>query len=158
MMQNDSSVEFVVDGDGSGGRYVFRDRNDLDELRLLTSQHAQNYIVLGETFGGGPHVCLVGQGGYEDEDWFQRPPYAEGGGASFGAHPTLSVTEFYVTPFDHLVWDRPAESVASTLSPGTLIGFILSIADLDEEGVRAETSRTACMGPSIRLYLAGHVI
>ncbi len=149
MMQNDSSVEFVVDGDGSGGRYVFRDRNDPDELRLLTSQHAQNYIVLGELFGGGPHICLWDQSG--DEDWFHLPPYAEGGGASFGEHPTLSVTEFYVTPFDRLIWNSPEESVVSTLSPGTLIGFILSIADLDEEGPRAETVHSIYRpGPLVR--------
>ena len=57
-----------------------------------------------------------------------------GVGPLSGAHPTLSVTEFYVTPFDRLIWNSPEESVVSTLSRGTLIGFILSIADFDEEG------------------------
>ncbi len=133
MLGHDSEVRFRVDGDASGGKYLFstNEIRDRDEHRLLENQHAQSYIVLGDIVGGGPHVCL---GFYGDEDWFQLPPYAEGGGASFGAHPTLSVTEFYVTPFDRLIWNSPAESVVSTLSPGTLIGFILSIGDIDEEG------------------------
>ncbi len=142
MTNHDSSVMFDVDGDGSGGKYFFfsDEIDDRDERRLLENQHAQGYYVLGETFGG-PHVCLWGQSLYNDEDWFQRPPYAEGGGASFGANPTLSVTEFYVTPFDRLIWNSPEESVVSMLSRGTLIGFVLSIPDLDldEEGPRAET-------------------
>ncbi len=139
MEQHDSAVNFRVDGDASGGQYYFN-RNEIkddEERRLRTNQHAQSYIVLGDIFGGGPHVCLVAQSG-DEEDWFHLPPYAEGGGASFGEHPTLSVTEFYVTPFDRFIWNSPEESVVSTLSPGTLIGFYLAIADLDEEG-RAET-------------------
>ncbi len=136
MRLHDSSVFFGVDGDASGGKYSFNldEVNDLDEYRLLNDQHAQNYNVLGDIFGGGPHVCL----GYSraKEDWFNLPPYAEGGGASFGAHPTLSVTEFYVTPFDRFIWNSPEESVVSTLSRGTLIGFVLAIPDYDKEGER----------------------
>ncbi len=131
---HDSSVDFSVDGDASGGKYYFsiNEIRDPDERRLLNDQHAQSYVVLGDIVVGGPHVCL----GYSraKEDWFLLPPYAEGGGASFGANPTLSVTEFYVTPFDRLIWNSPEESVVSTLSRGTLIGFILSIPDFDEEG------------------------
>ncbi len=136
MLGHDSMVSFRVDGDASGGKYAFslEEIKDRDEHRLLENQHAQSYVVLGDIVVGGPHVCLGFQTLYGDEDWFQLPPYAEGGGASFGAHPTLSVTEFYVTPFDRLIWNSPEESVVSTLSRGTLIGFILSIADFDEEG------------------------
>ncbi len=139
MFQHDSYVMFNVDGDASGGEYLFLEglspgARDDEDLRLRVNQHAQGYFVLGDIFGGGSHVCLYPQSLYNDEDWFQRPPYAEGGGTSFGEHPTLSVTEFYVTPFDRLIWNSPAESVVSTLSRGTLIGFILGIADHDEEG------------------------
>ena len=140
MSQHDSSVMFNVDGDASGGEYRFSEgRINIgagfdEERRLRVNQHAQGYVVLGDIVGGGPHVCLPAQSAYNDEDWFQRPPYAEGGGASFGEQPTLSVTEFYVTPFDRLIWNSPEESVVSALSPGTLIGFFLGIADFDEEG------------------------
>ncbi len=49
------------------------------------------------------------------------------------------MTEFYVTPFDRLIWNRPEESVVSALSRGTLIGFVLLIADHDDtEDPRAE--------------------
>ncbi len=133
MMQHDSSVQFLVDGDGSGGKYAFHG-NDIDakeERRLRTNQHAQKYYVLAELFGGGSHICLPDQSLYDDEDWFQRPPYAEGGGTSFGAHPTISVIEFYVTPFDRLIWNSPEESVVSALSRGALIGFDLVIPDYD---------------------------
>ncbi len=138
MLVHDSSVVFDVDGDASGGRYSFSSNEikDRDEHRLLNYQHAQTYIVLGDISGSDPHVCLGLQSLHGDEDWFELPPYAEGGGASFGAQPTLSVTEFYVTPFDRLIWNSPAESVVSALSPGTLIGFILSMRDYDVEGER----------------------
>ncbi len=134
MLGQDSGVRFSVDGDASGGKYAFsrEEIKDRDEHRLLENQHAQNYIVLGDISGGGPHVCLGSS--RAKEDWYNLPPYAEGGGASFGAHPTLSVTEFYVTPFDRLIWNSPEESVVSTLSPGTLIGFILAIPDYEAEG------------------------
>ncbi len=146
MERHDSYVMFNVDGDASGGEYRRFSEGSInigagfdEELRLRINQHAQDYIVLGDIVGGGPHVCLVDQSVYNDEDWFNLPPYAEGGGASFGAHPTLSVTEFYVTPFDRLIWNSPEESVVSSLSPGTLIGFYLSIGDHDEEGALAES-------------------
>ena len=145
MARHDSYVMFGVDGDASGGQYDHFSEGSIntgpgfdEELRLRIYQHAQDYYVLGDIVGGGPHVCLPAQSAYNDEDWFQRPPYAEGGGASFGEQPTLSVTEFYVTPFDRLIWNSPEESVVSALSPGTLIGFYLGIADYDEEGARAE--------------------
>ena len=141
MERHDSSVFFRVDGDASGGEHRRFSEGSVnigpgfdEELRLRINQHAQDYYVLGDIVGGGPHVCLADQSVYNDEDWFNLPPYAEGGGASFGAHPTLSVTEFYVTPFDRLIWNSPAESVVSVLSPGTLIGFYLSIRDFDVEG------------------------
>ncbi len=134
MIGHDSSVGFSVDGDASGGQYSFgpTEIKDDEERQLLNGQHAQNYNALGDISGSGSHVCL----GYSraKEGWFNLPPYAEGGGASFGAHPTLSVTEFYVTPFDRLIWNSPAESVVSMLSPGTLIGFILAIPDYEAEG------------------------
>ncbi len=141
MDRHDSYVMFNVDGDASGGEYRRFSEGSInmgagfdEELRLRINQHAQSYDVLGDIVGGGPHVCLVDQSLYNDEDWFNLPPYAEGGGASFGEHPTLSVTEFYVTPFDRLIWNSPEESVVSTLSRGTLIGFYLGIGDHDEEG------------------------
>ena len=56
---------------------------------------------------------------------------AVGAGISYGAGPTLSVAEFYVTPFDELVWDDPEASVPSSLYPGEIIGLELSVPDYD---------------------------
>ncbi len=143
MPQHDSYVDFRVDGDASGGEYLFMPIIIVgapfdEERRLLMNQHAQSYRVLGDIVGGGPHVSLWTQSLYGDEDWFNLPPYAEGGGASFGEHPTFSVTEFYVTPFDRLIWNSPEESVVSALSPGTLIGFSLTILDHDDAEIQPE--------------------
>ncbi len=143
MWVHDSSVQFVVDGDASGGKFYFylEEIEDDEERQLLNYQHAQDYHALGDIVGSGSHVCVGSS--RAKEGWFNLPPYAEGGGASFGAHPTLSVTEFYVTPFDRLIWNRPEESVVSTLSRGTLIGFYLAIRDFDVEGAwRAETAHS----------------
>ena len=138
MWGHDSSVMFSVDGDASGGKFHFylEEIKDDEERQLLNDQHAQNYNALGDISGSGSHVCLGGS--RAKEGWFNLPPYAEGGGASFGEQPTLSVTEFYVTPFDRLIWNSPEESVVSTLSRGSLIGFYLAIRDYDVEGELAE--------------------
>ncbi len=138
MWGHDSSVNFRVDGDASGGKYAFylEEIEDPDERQLLNYQQAQSYNALGDIGGSGSHVCVGGS--RAKEGWFNLPPYAEGGGASFGEQPTLSVTEFYVTPFDRLIWNSPEESVVSTLSRGTLIGFYLAIRDYDVEGELAE--------------------
>ena len=34
-------------------------------------------------------------------------PYVDGGGYSNGYGPTSSAMEFYCTPFDDLIWNRP---------------------------------------------------
>ena len=46
-----------------------------------------------------------------------------------GQNPTISVTEFYVTPFDRFVWNSPEESVISELRPGKTIGFAIRVPD-----------------------------
>ena len=60
-----------------------------------------------------------------------NPPYADGGGRVLGEHPTISVTEFYVTPFDRFVWNSPEESLVSELYPGKIIGFAIGVVDND---------------------------
>ena len=66
-------------------------------------------------------------------DWFLYPPYAAGGGGSVGENPTISVTEFYVTPFDRFVYNSPEESVVSDLYPGKTIGFAIEVYDFEPE-------------------------
>ena len=66
-------------------------------------------------------------------EWYLRPPYAEGGGTHFGEQPTVSITEFYITPFDLFVWDDPALSRVSDLHPGKFINIQLEISDHEGE-------------------------
>ena len=65
--------------------------------------------------------------------WYTLPPYADGGGTRFSENPVITVTEFYVTPFDRLLWDSQEESLVSQLSPGKTIGFKMVVYDRDEE-------------------------
>ena len=49
----------------------------------------------------------------------------------YGENPTVSVIEFYVTPFDLLVALEPDESVVSDLQAEKLIGLALRVSDKD---------------------------
>ena len=86
---------------------------------------------------------LGGFGRYRHPDeFYAHPPFADVGGGSFGEEPTLTVLEFYVTPFDLLVSDpstqidHPEDSVISDLYPGKIIGFAITIWDRDNPGPR----------------------
>ena len=46
--------------------------------------------------------------------------------------PTTTIIEFFVTPFDDLIWNSPDDSVASPLFDGKIIGFQISAQDMDE--------------------------
>ena len=52
------------------------------------------------------------------------------GGAVAGEDPFVSIIEFYVTPFDVFVYDRPEESVESELYAGKTIGFRFHVFDV----------------------------
>ena len=45
--------------------------------------------------------------------------------------PSFGVVEFYVTPFDNLIWDDKEKSAASPLFLGKKIGFCLLVFDVD---------------------------
>ena len=142
----DGGIIFMVDGDHSGGLYM---GDDLDTDMLRWYGQAQSYHVLGEVYDAGGHVDLGYRtpGLYSWEEFFLLPPYAEGGGGAFGENPTLSVTEFYVTPFDRLVWNSQEESLVSELGPGQVIGLMLSVAEIDGE----------CCADQGYLHLGGEV-
>ena len=141
MSKNDGSMVLHVDGDHSGGEFLYEmDVFDSPEEWMLHSeQQAQGYFALGEVNDDGSHVALfkdttaplVSFAGLEP--WYALPPYADGGGGSLAGDPFLSVTEFYVTPFDQLIWNSPEESVVSELYPGKIIGLKFSIRDHDDE-------------------------
>ena len=126
----DSVVHFHVDGDNGGGLYMTRFGN-LEPWRRLSNSVAQFYVAISETWDSGPRLTMGSDGG-----WCLYPPYSEGGGGQFGEQPSISVTEFYVTPFDELIWNDEAGSVVSELTPGKVIGLIIAIPDFDNPAAR----------------------
>ena len=127
----DSVVYLMVDGDHSGGRYRYVNWawcRDCPREELLENQRqAQSWLAIGEA-PDGQHLHFLGVA----NEWVAREPYAAAGGGSFGEGPAISVTEFWVTPFDDLVYDDEETSVASELHPGKVIGFEISTQDNDD--------------------------
>ena len=130
MSFHDSSVEFAVDGDHSGGAVFPEDRS---ENTLQDAWQAQVFHALGEVFDGGSQVGLFPHSHNVSDDWFSQPPFAHGGGAVVGGSPIFSVTEFYVTPFDRFVATGPEDSDVSDLFGGKIIGFNIQVSDVDAE-------------------------
>jgi len=122
------SLEFMVDGDHSGGSYN-RNNEDLtaeEKTRHFNAQ-AQKYNFTfddpEERYGGYPGPA----------DWANRVPFLSAFGQSVGSDPTLSVLEFYVTPFDDLV-ENEGDSRVSPLFPGKVIGLQIAVVDRDAPG------------------------
>jgi hypothetical protein len=145
IFSHDSSIQFLVDGDHGGEPYYYDTSCcDQDEWRLMINQKAQWYAAIGET-PDGDHVELLGtESSSRRQQAISAPPYAEGGGRAFGEHPAISITEFYVTPFDFLIWNQLEGSRRSELFPGKVIGFQLFIPDFD---VRADQRHASFILP-----------
>ena len=148
MSFHDSSVEFAVDGDHSGGAMIPEERS---ENIWQDPWQAQGFHALGEVFDGGSQVGLVPLAYLLSAEWLIQPPFAHGGGAVVGGSPIFSVTEFYVTPFDRFVSTGPKDSDVSDLFGGKIIGFNIQVFDLDSQpGV--ETIHLLAAPPSHDFY------
>jgi len=124
------SVEFMVDGDHSGGDYseVADPGWTAEEQMLNDNRTAQHYLAIADD-PDWQHIGYQGAGG----GWVNAPPYTDGAGISIGSDPTHSIVEFYVTPFDDLIWNDPGASVPSTLAANEIIGFNIAIPDFDTD-------------------------
>ena len=118
----DSYISF--DGDRSGGG-----------ASSFWASTAQWYLAIAEVFADVPQLII---GSVMDSFPFVvQPPFGDVGGGSFGQEPTLSVTEFYVTPFDRLMVgqsnqvDGLEQVVVSSLHVGKIIGFAIAVLDID---------------------------
>jgi hypothetical protein len=122
------AIEFMLDGDHTGGDYTgSADENWTDEEKKLNNNRtAQQYVAIGDA-PDGRHVGYLGAGA----DWVNALPYADGAGGSIGEGPTTTIMEFYVTPFDDLIWNSPDDSQATELVTGRIIGFQISVPDFD---------------------------
>ena len=130
MIRWDSYFSFMVDGDHSGGRYLFGPNTcegcTVEEIKLRLNRQAQHYLAIAET-------AAIRHVGYDGaSEWVIREPYAAAGGGVLGATPATTVTELKVTPFDDLIFDDEAASEASELYPGKIIGFNIETLDNDD--------------------------
>ena len=128
LWRHDGSFEFMLDGDHTGGDYTgSADDTWTDEEKTLNNNRtAQQYVGISDA-PDGRHIGYQGAG----VDWVTVLPYADAGGGTVGDGPATSVIEFFVTPFDDLIWDSEADSRASDLFSGKVIGFQISIPDFD---------------------------
>ena len=126
---NYEAIECMLDGDHTGGDYTGNANPDwtAEESKLNNNRTAQQYIAVADD-PSGRHVFYLGAG----SEWVNDVPYADGGGVSVGDGPTVSIIEFYCTPFDDLIWNSPDDSVASPLFEGKIIGYQISTPDTDQ--------------------------
>ena len=129
-MGSHDSIVLTIDGDHSGGAGI--SGSSSEETLLKSYGQTQKYFAIART-ASGPTLdndLRSEAGGFS---WKVFPPYGDGGGGVFGEAPTISVIEFYVTPFDHWgEWESVEESVVSDLAAGQVIGFAIAVHDWDE--------------------------
>ena len=125
----DSSIELMVDGDHSGGRYSyllgFNCEGCTAEQVLEDNRQAQTWVAIAET-PNDEHLFHRGA-----SEWLAREPYAAAGGGVIGESPVTTVTEFKVTPFDDLIYNDEDASEVSRLYPGKIIRFSIDTTDND---------------------------
>ncbi len=123
------SVEFMVDGDHSGGQYNFGNMEDFTDEEKARHQNAQAQ-KWNATFDVPDGRYLGYPGGAA---WLNSPPLSDGGGGSTGGGPTVSILEIYVTPYDDIIATDQEGSVVTDLEAGNVIGFQIAMPDFDEE-------------------------
>jgi len=131
LMWESDGVEFMVDGDHSGGSYngFPVDEYGEEQAKLLAGYQAQQYTMVPES----PDGVFVGSN-TSASGWVTSLPWADGGGTAYGDAPTTSIMEGYFTPWDALNWQGPDLSTRSTLEAGRIIGFQISMMDWDVAG------------------------
>ena len=128
-------ISLMLDGDHSGGEYVYQGCQDFSSSpytcpEILGNLQAQQYMAVADAHGG-QQLAYGGQG----NDWVPRLPFGDVGGFVEAGEPHRSVIELMVTPFDDLrFWEEPSESAESTLSEGQIIGLEISLPDYDVAG------------------------
>ena len=138
----DSSIEFMVDGDHTGGAYSYllgvNCQDCTPEQVLSDNRQAQRWMAIAEAPGGGELLDYDGR-----SEWVNKEPYAAVGGAVIGETPATTVTEFKLTPYDDLIYNDEETSQASKLLPGRIIGF--SMATKDNDAIRAYEGPTSIL-------------
>lgn len=127
-LEGREALILYIDGDHSGGKYhYFTDPQ-------MNQQQAQSYVILvGSLEPDGPNIQLSQLSDQMECMWCNYSPYAGIGGRVLGENPAFWIVEFYVTPFDALVWDDSDASVVSTLDTGKTIGISVDVSDYDSD-------------------------
>ena len=63
--------------------------------------------------------------------FYLGPPYADAGREVYKGTPVRTITELYITPFDHLVWNSSEESIVSFFHGGMIIGFDIVVTEIE---------------------------
>ena len=127
--QQQDMLEFMVDGDHSGGPYSFnpgaryRDSMGPAQAYFLPSLREMDSSIRLRWLDN------------EELEWVDDFPYAEASEGAVGENPTFWTIEFYITAFDALIWNDPENSLTSQFMAGKVIGFGLWINDTDTESV-----------------------
>ncbi|NKB72392.1 MAG: hypothetical protein GKR89_35395 [Candidatus Latescibacteria bacterium] len=139
------NVEFLLDGDHSGGIYsgfglVQEDplgeeeqgpeesAYSEEELKFLNNAQAQQYMMIADA-PDGQLLWSFNAG----QSWVSQPPYGDAGGFIFDSVPHISGVELYITPWTLLNWEGPELSQPTSLEAGQVIGFQIAIPDFDQE-------------------------
>ncbi|MEE2659209.1 MAG: hypothetical protein VX733_11940 [Candidatus Latescibacterota bacterium] len=128
------SVEIVVDGDHSGGRFndLFIGELSNQDLAFVGSS-AQHYLALVESLGDRTARFVSVTGEQATGEWATQTPYFDAGGFQRGESPNVSAIEMYITPWDLYDWQGPENSRRSTLTPWKIIGLQMAVSDVDTE-------------------------
>ena len=123
------SVEFMVDGDHSGGQYNFGNSETMTDEEKARNQNSQ--AQKWNAIFDAPDGRILGYPGRAE--WLNSVPLSDGGGGSVGGGPTVSILEIYVTPYDDIIFADQEGSVATDLEAGNIIGLQIAMPDFDEE-------------------------
>lgn len=137
-------LQFMVDGDHSGGPYMspFTDQEDPE-----TRSHAQYYSVdLHAREGRDPLYR-----GTSLNAWAYRSPWTEIHASAFGEGPSQAIVEMSLTAWDYLGEDSQV-SQQSTLVGGRVIGFQLAFPDFDPELEAVYVIGEAAVGSGLESY------
>ena len=122
------SVEFMIDGDHSGGQYNFNNSETMtgEEKARNQNSQAQKWNAIFDA----PDGRILGYPGRAE--WLNSVPLSDGGGGSTGGGPTVSILEIYVTPYDDIIFVDQEGSRATDLEAGNIIGLQIAMPDFDE--------------------------
>lgn len=134
--------EVVVDGDRSGGPFIFNplinktwskdpaDSKAVENYTRFSGNHAQNYHIYTPPVNNAWVLVWGGQ------PWISEFPHsnvAYNFDFQHGESGTLTM-EFWITPFDYAPYEGSEQSVESDLIENDFIGLSWSILDFDGDG------------------------